>query len=154
MAFKEKFRAAYQALKDASGPLPGESDTPTCPVPRISLYELDPPGVFYQDRDRPAEDDETPDKVLDYYRMIYGPRVPLAAARQLDELLVHSDLAVQLDIGKGRVPAVTRETLHSLHAHGMLLIAADGSLWSTEPPAFPGGQWTFEEKKAEPQRDR
>ncbi|MFK0142669.1 hypothetical protein [Streptomyces murinus] len=153
MAFKDRFRAAYEALQDVWA-IPGEGDAPTCPVPRTSLYDLDPPGLFYQDRDRPAEDDETPGTVLDYYRMIYGPRVPLTAARQLDELLQHSDLAVQLDIGKGHIPAAARETFHSLHAHGMLLIADDGSLWSTEPPEVPGGQWIFEEKKAQPQRNR
>ncbi|MFI8178358.1 hypothetical protein ACIF6H_34280 [Streptomyces microflavus] len=43
--------------------------------------------------------------------------------------------------------------MHSLHAHGMLLLADDGSLWMTIPPgtphSAPDGKWSLVEQKVQ-----
>ncbi|MFJ1751152.1 hypothetical protein ACIOJD_33730 [Streptomyces sp. NPDC088116] len=131
---------------------------------------MEPPGAFYQDWDRPVgTDDEVMAKVTNAfgpesgeavtmrmmldYRNLYGPHVPLGAAGQLDLILEDTALAAQLAQSTGVTQDDARDSLHSLHAQGMLLIADDGSLWMTVPPgtpySAPNGQWSFIEKKAE-----
>jgi putative transposase len=87
------------------------------------------------------------------YREIYGPHIPLGAAAQLDLILAESDLAARLAPNAACGEDDARNSVHSLHAHGMLLIDDDGSLWMTVPPgtpySAPNGEWAFVEKKAE-----
>ncbi|MCX0241831.1 hypothetical protein [Streptomyces drozdowiczii] len=140
-------------------------------APRIrSLYNLNPPGCYYQEWDRPTGTDENVmDKVVEEfgadsgeaatmrllleYRAIYGPQIPIAAACHLDLILRDTDLVADLHESLGSEPEDVRESIHSLHAQGMLLIADDGSLWMTVPPgtpySAPNGQWAFVEKKAD-----
>lgn len=127
---------------------------------------MEPPGVFYQDWDRPvgADDDVMSQVVAAFgpdsgeaatmrlmldYRRFYGPRIPLSAAGHLDLILENTNLAESM----GVTPTETRDSLHSLHAQGLLLIADDGSLWLTVPPgtpySAPNGQWAFVEMKAD-----
>ncbi|MFF1511886.1 hypothetical protein [Streptomyces sp. NPDC058326] len=131
---------------------------------------MKPPGVFYEDWERPVgSDNEVMSKIatafgpesgeartmqllLDY-RRIYGPNIPLGAAGHLDLILEDTSLATDLAESMGSAQTEARDTLHSLHAQGLLLIADDGSLWTTAPPGTPlsatDDQWTFVEKKAD-----
>jgi hypothetical protein len=134
------------------------------------LYNLNPPGAFYQDWHSPTgTDDEAmaraeglfgPDsyeaatmRLMLEYRNIYGPCVPLAAAGQLDLVLADTGLVTKFAQFMAGTRDGIRDSLHSLHAQGLLLIADDGSLWMTVPPgtpcSAPNGQWTFVEKKAD-----
>lgn len=134
------------------------------------LHDLKPPGIYYREWDTPRGTDEevmtgvnetfgsdsdtalTMRFILEY-RRTYGPHVPVAAARQLDQILTRTDLGTHMIESLGTTPEEARDSLHSLHARGMLLIADDGSLWMTIPPSTPlsapHGQWTFVEKKAD-----
>ncbi|MFF9425597.1 hypothetical protein [Streptomyces sp. NPDC014746] len=129
---------------------------------------MKPPGVFYEDWERPVGSDNdvmsaiaaafgpesgearTMQLLLDY-RSIYGPYIPLGAAGHLDLILEDTTLATDLAESMGTARTEIRDTLHSLHAQGLLLIADDGSLWLTVPPgtplSAPNGQWSFVEKK-------
>ncbi|MFG2977708.1 hypothetical protein ACGFYY_32550 [Streptomyces sp. NPDC048331] len=131
---------------------------------------MKPPGVFYEDWEHPVGSDtevmstiatafgpesgeaRTMQLLLDY-RRIYGPYLPLGAAGHLDLILEDTNLATDLAESMGSVQTETRDTVHSLHAQGLLLIADDGSLWLTVPPgtpnSAPSGQWAFIEKKAD-----
>ncbi|WP_236711247.1 hypothetical protein [Streptomyces sp. 150FB] len=134
------------------------------------MYDLEPPGTFYQDWDRPnGTDTEVMATVADAfgpdsgeaatmrlmldYRKTYGPYVPLAAAGQLDLILEDTALVAELAQSTGSAVDDTRDSLHSLHAQGMLLIADNGSLWMTVPPgtpySAPNGQWAFVERRAD-----
>lgn len=63
-----------------------------------------------------------------------------------------TDLLAQLS-PRTDVTDNARDSVHSLHAHGMLLIADDGPLWMTVPPgtpySAPNGKWLFTEQKAQ-----
>ncbi|GHH55506.1 hypothetical protein [Streptomyces candidus] len=131
------------------------------------LYDLKPPGTYYREWDTPqGTDDEAMNRVKrDFgpdsdvalgmrfileYRKTYGPRVPVMAARQLDQIVVRTDLATDLAQTMGIPPEEAREHLHTLHARGILLISDDGSLWMTVPPGFgTNDHWTFVDKKAD-----
>lgn len=135
-------------------------------IPR-HLYDLKPPGIYYREWDTPkGADEEAMAKVNDAfgpdseaaltmrfvleYRRTYGPRVPVTAARQLDQIVVRTDLATDLAQTMGVPPEEAREHLHTLHAQGLLLIADDGSLWTTVPPGTgTNDHWVFAEKKAD-----
>jgi hypothetical protein len=171
MAAKKRNPAARRAQKNARRAARKRNGTHTGRMPRPRyLYDLEPPGVFYEDWDRPTgSDDEVMAKVTTAfgadsdealtmrfmleYRKTYGPHVPLVAAHHLDEILAQSDLTSQLIDSMGGTPETIRETVHSLHAQGMLLIDDDGALWLTVPPgtphSAPDGQWTFVERKVE-----
>ncbi|MDJ0466799.1 hypothetical protein QMK30_36210 [Streptomyces sp. H27-C3] len=118
------------------------------------MYNLNPPGVFCQEWDRPVgideqvmatvtaafgpdSDEATTMRMMLDYRKIYGPHIPLGAAGQLDLIFADTALAAQLARSTGSARDDTRDSLHSLHAQGMLLIADDGSLWMTVPPGTP-----------------
>ncbi|WP_370424309.1 hypothetical protein AB8O64_36760 (plasmid) [Streptomyces sp. QH1-20] len=154
--------ARRAAAAERLGPRPIKT-----PRPR-TLYSLNPPGLYYQEWDKPTgTDEEVMGKVIEAfgtesgeaatmrllleYRGIYGPHVPLAAAGHLDVIVQDTDLAGELTKSMGSTPDDVRESLHSLHAQGMLLVADDGSLWMTIPPGTPysaaGGQWAFVEQK-------
>ncbi|MFE5096630.1 hypothetical protein ACFRCI_41550 [Streptomyces sp. NPDC056638] len=97
-------------------------------------------------------DEATTMRFLLRFREIYGPNIPLGAVGQLEFLLDETDLLTQLSPTPDVIDnADTRDSVHSLHAHGMLLIADDGSLWMTFPPGTPhsaqGGAWSFVEQK-------
>jgi hypothetical protein len=68
-------------------------------------------------------------------------------------ILEDTNLATVLAESMGSAQTETRDTLHYLHAQGLLLIADDGSLWLTVPPgtpySAPNGQWAFIEKKVD-----
>lgn len=155
--------ARRAAAAERIGPRPVRT-----PRPR-TLYSLRPPGRYYQEWDRPTgTDEEVMGKVIDAfgtdsgeattmrllleYRSIYGPYIPLAAAGHLDAILQDTDLVAALTESIGDTEGDVRESLHSLHARGMLLVADDGTLWMTVPPGTPysaaGGQWAFVEQKA------
>ncbi|SFT22164.1 hypothetical protein [Streptomyces sp. ok210] len=164
-------RCAREAARRAAatqriGPRPKKTPRPRQPK---LLYDLDPPGVFYKEWDHPVGTDaDVMAKVGEHfgpesgeaatmqallrYREIYGPHIPLGAAGQLDLILTESDLAAQLAPNTGCTEDEAHDSVHSLHAHGMLLIADDGSLWLTVPPgtpySAPNGEWAFVEKKA------
>lgn len=154
--------ARRAAAAERIGPRPIKT-----PRPR-TLYKLGPPGLYYQEWDTPADtDEEVMGKVIEAfgtdsgeaatmrllleYRGIYGPHIPLAAAGHLDVILQDIDLVDDLSESIGSTAGDVRESLHSLHAQGMLLVADDGSLWMTVPPGTPysaaGGQWAFVEQK-------
>ncbi|MDL5205297.1 hypothetical protein [Streptomyces sp. ALI-76-A] len=140
---------------------------PVRPARPRHLYDLKPPGIYYREWDTPeGTDEEVMNKVNDIfgpasdaaltmrfvleYRRTYGPRVPVMAARQLDQILVRTDLATDLAQTMGVPPEEAREQLHTLHARGVLLIADDGSLWTTAPPGTgTNDHWVFVEKKAD-----
>ena len=174
MARKKENPAARRARESARRTTAAQRIGPrTVKTPRprqpMSLYDLEPPGVFYQDWDRPVgTDDEVMAKISEVfgpdsgeavtmrtlldYREIYGPHIPVSAAGQLDLILADTDLAAQLAPSTGSTQADVRDSMHSLHAQGLLLIADDGSLWMTVPPgtpySAPDGQWAFVEQKA------
>ncbi|WP_394426906.1 hypothetical protein [Streptomyces sp. SGAir0957] len=133
-----------------------------------SLYDLNPPGAYYEDWHRPnGTNEEAMDKInaafgpdsqeatamrlMLEYRTFYGPQVPLAAAGHLDVIVRDTDLAAELAASMGSSTDNVRESLHSLHAQGLLLVADDESLWMTIPPgtpfSAPGNQWSFVEQK-------
>lgn len=169
MASKKKDPASRRAQKNArraarkrSGTAVGSSSRPRY------LHDLKPPGAFYRDWHRPvgtdteimnkvtaafgAESDEALTmRFMTEYRTFYGPLVPLEAARQLDRILIGTDMGGYVTEHLGATPEEARESMHSLHAQGMLLVADDGSLWMTVPPgtpySAPGGQWAFVEQK-------
>ncbi|WP_425824655.1 hypothetical protein [Streptomyces fractus] len=136
---------------------------------RRTLYSLNPPGAYYRDwGTQTGTDEEVIRKVNEAfgadsgeatmmrlflgYRDIYGPNVPMAAASHLDVILQDTGLADQLTASMGSAPDDVWDSLHSLHSQGTLLVADDGSLWMTIPPATPysttsSGQWTFVEQK-------
>ncbi|MGW3954052.1 hypothetical protein ACWEKM_24735 [Streptomyces sp. NPDC004752] len=140
---------------------------PVKPARPRPLYDIKPPGIHYREWDTPnGTDEEVMNKVNDTfgpdseaalgmrfvleYRKTYGPRVPVMAARQLDQIVVRTDLATDLAQTMGITPEEAREHLHTLHARGALLIADDGSLWMTVPPGTgTNNHWTFVEKKAD-----
>ncbi|MFF8918416.1 hypothetical protein ACF08M_35225 [Streptomyces sp. NPDC015032] len=140
---------------------------PVRPARPQYLYDLKPPGLHYREWDTPngtdeavmnkVNDDFGPDsdaalgmRFMLEYRRTYGPRVPLMAARQLDQFVVRTDLATGLAETMGIPPEEAREHLHTLHARGVLLIADDGSLWMTVPPGTGrNDRWVFVEKKAD-----
>ncbi|MEU4800178.1 hypothetical protein [Streptomyces sp. NPDC023327] len=159
-------RRAREAARRAAaaqriGPRPGRPDRPRY------LYDLDPPGIYYREWDAPkGADEEVMDKVnhrfgpdsdaalgmrfVLEYRRTYGPNVPVMAARQLDQIVVRTDLATDLAQTLGVPPEEARAHLHTLHARGALLIADDGSLWMTVPPGTGANdRWVFVEKKAD-----
>ncbi|MFF5131014.1 hypothetical protein ACFY41_29335 [Streptomyces syringium] len=172
MASKKTNPAARRAQKNArrnarkqGGSRPGRTSRSSR---TLSLYDLDPPGIYYQEWDKPTGTDvEVMAKVIESfgtdsreaatmrllleYRGIYGPHIPLAAAGHLDVILQDTDLVASLTESVGSTAGGVRESLHSLHAQGMLLVADDGSLWMTVPPGTPysaaGGQWAFVEQK-------
>ncbi|MFE3581409.1 hypothetical protein [Streptomyces vinaceus] len=140
---------------------------PVRPARPRHLYDLKPPGIHYREWDTPKGTDEEvmnkvnstfgPDSeaaltmrfVLEY-RRTYGPRIPVMAARQLDQIVVRTDLATDIAQTMGVPPEEAREHLHTLHARGVLLIADDGSLWMTAPPETgTNDHWVFVEKKAD-----
>ncbi|GAA1143288.1 hypothetical protein [Streptomyces javensis] len=175
MASKKKDPAARRARESARraaaaqriGPRPVRTPRPRQPK---TLYDLKPPGVFYQDWERPiGADDDVMSKIdaafgtesreattmrlmLDY-RRFYGPNIPLGAAGHLDLILENTNLAEAM----GVTQTETRDSVHSLHAQGLLLIADDGCLWLTVPPgtpySAPNGQWAFGEKKSDAPRE-
>lgn len=171
MASKKKDPAARRAQKNARRAARKRSGTPDGSSSRPRhLYDLKPPGIFYQDWNCPvgtdaeimtkvttafgADSDEALTmRFMTEYRTFYGPHVPLSAAHQLDQILVRTDLGGYMTEHLGTTPEEARESMHSLHARGMLLIADDGSLWMTVPPgtphSAPNGQWVFVEKKAD-----
>ncbi|MFF1405085.1 hypothetical protein [Streptomyces sp. NPDC058294] len=140
---------------------------PARPVRPRHLYDLKPPGIHYREWDTPkGTDEEVMNKVNDTfgpdsdaaltmrfvleYRRTYGPRVPIMAARQLDQIAVRTGLAADLAQTMGVPPEEAREHLHTLHARGVLLITDDGSLWMTVPPGTgTNDKWVFVEKKAD-----
>ncbi|MGC5400769.1 hypothetical protein ACPXCP_34135 [Streptomyces sp. DT20] len=162
-------RRAREAARRATaaeriGPRPVRTPKPRRPK---TLYDLAPPGVYYQDWDTPTGVDEVlmakvaetfgPDsgpaetmRTLLDYRDLYGPSIPTAAARHLEQILACTDLTALAKKAAGVAPEEARDSLHSLHAQGLLLIADDGSLWLTVPPgtpySAPHGQWAFVEK--------
>ncbi|MFE2943378.1 hypothetical protein ACFXKG_30645 [Streptomyces sp. NPDC059255] len=101
----------------------------------------------------PDSDEAVTMRMMLDYRRIYGPHIPLGAAGQLDLILADTALAAELARSAGSTHDDARDSLHSLHAQGMLLVADDGSLWMTVPPgtpySAPNGQWAFIERKAE-----
>ncbi|RSS85244.1 hypothetical protein EF919_38145, partial [Streptomyces sp. WAC02707] len=143
--------ARRTAAAERIGPRPVKTPRP----PRVkTLYDLAPPGAYYQDWDTPKGTDEEllakvaeafgPDsgpaktmRTLLDYRQLYGPNIPTEAARHLEQILAHTDLAELANEGIGVEPDEVRDSLHSLHAQGLLLIADDGSLWLTVPPGTP-----------------
>ncbi|MFD3750291.1 hypothetical protein ACFWVT_08485 [Streptomyces cyaneofuscatus] len=172
-------RRAREAARRAAaaqriGPRPPRTPRPRQPK---FLFDLEPPGVFYTDWDSPVgtdtevmaqvsdhfgedSDEATTMRLLLRFREIYGPNIPLGAIGQLELLLDETDLLAQLS---PRTDVIdyddARDSVHSLHAHGMLLIADDGSLWMTVPPgtpySAPNGEWSFVERKAQaPARHR
>ncbi|MEI5034453.1 hypothetical protein RB201_22285 [Streptomyces sp. S1A(2023)] len=93
-----------------------------------------------------------------YFRRIYGPNIPLGAIGQLELLLDETDLLTRLSPGVGVTADDARKSAHSLHAHGLILIADDGSLWRTIPPgtpnSAPGGTWSFVEQQVQAPAER
>lgn len=145
---------------------------PRIPRPRQPklLSDLNPPGTYYTGWDSPVgSDTEVMAKVTNHFgadsdeattmrhllrfRKIYGPHVPLGAVVQLELLLDETDLLTQLSLGVGASVDEARNSVHSLHAHGMLLLADDGSLWMTIPPgtphSAPDGKWSLVEQKVQ-----
>lgn len=139
------------------------------PRPR-SLYEMRPPGLHYEEwhtvkgEDNrgineivgefgPDSDEAKLMRIMLEYRTFYGSRIPFAAAGHLDVILNDTELAAQLTEPLNCSLEEARQSLHSLHAQGMLLVADDGSLWTTVPPGAPlsaaDGQWAFVGKKAD-----
>ncbi|WDN55765.1 hypothetical protein [Streptomyces clavuligerus] len=125
---------------------------------------MDPPGLVYREWSRLDDGDDVMSKVAEAfgpdsgkanvmrllleYRRFYGPYIPVVAARHLDLILEDTDWAEAMNV----TPTETRESLHTLHAQGLVLIADDGSLWLTVPPgtphSAPNGEWAFVERKA------
>ncbi|MFE4692135.1 hypothetical protein ACFRH6_19025 [Streptomyces sp. NPDC056749] len=159
--------ARRAAAAERIGPRPARTPRPRQPK---LLFDLEPPGVFYTDWDSPVgtdtevmaevtdrfgadSDEATTMRFLLRIREIYGPNIPLGAVGQLELLLDETDLLNQLSPRIGVSADDARDSVHSLHAHGMLLIADDGSLWMTVPPgppySAPDGQWSFVEQKVE-----
>lgn len=159
--------ARRTAAAQRIGPRPPRTPRPRQPK---LLSDLDPPGVFYTDWDSPVgTDTEVMAKVTDHFgadsdeattmryllrfRGIYGPHIPLGAVGQLELLLDETDLLAQLSPGVGVSAEEARDSVHSLHAHGMLLLADDGSLWMTVPPgtpySAPDGKWSLVEQKVQ-----
>ncbi|RPK78163.1 hypothetical protein [Streptomyces sp. ADI98-10] len=165
--------ARRTAAAQRIGPRPPRTPRPRRPKP---LFDLNPPGVFYTDWDSPVgTDTEVMAKVTDHFgadsdeattmryllrfREIYGPDIPLGAVGQLELLLDETDLLAQLSPRTDVVDsAAARDSVHSLHAHGMLLVADDGSLWTTVPPgtphSAPDGAWSFVERKIQAPAER
>ncbi|MGN2366641.1 hypothetical protein [Streptomyces luridiscabiei] len=164
--------ARRTAAAQRIGPRP-----PRTPRPRLPklLSDLNPPGTYYTDWDSPVgTDTEVMAKVTDHFgadsdeattmryllrfREIYGPHIPLGAVGQLELLLDETDLLTQLSPGVGVSVDEARDSVHSLHAHGMLLIADDGSLWMTVPPetpySAPDGKWSLVEQKVQAPAER
>ncbi|WP_044377380.1 hypothetical protein [Streptomyces noursei] len=168
MASKKKDPVSRRAKKNARRDARKRSGTRSERAlrPRY-LYDLEPPGIYYREWDTPkGTDEEAMNKVNDAfgrdsdaaltmrfmleYRWTYGPRVPVMAARQLDQIVVRTDLATDLAQTMGVPPEEAREHLHTLHARGVLLIADDGSLWMTVPSGTgTNDHWVFVEKKAD-----
>ncbi|MGX9923543.1 hypothetical protein ACWIG4_27255 [Streptomyces sp. NPDC002248] len=170
MAAKKKNPAARKAQKNARRATRKRNSARTPQAPRFkTLYDLSPPGAYYQEWEKPRGGD--PETVMSMvseaygadsgeaatmrlmlrYRDIYGPHVPFAAAGQLDLLLDTTDLADQVGGSLLGAEDDVRDTVHRLHAQGLLLIDDDGSLWTTIPPgtpySAPDGQWAFTDQK-------
>ncbi|MEU6953176.1 hypothetical protein [Streptomyces sp. NPDC045714] len=163
-------RRAREAARRAAaaqriGPRPLRTPRPRRPK---LLFDLQPPGAFYTDWDIPVGTDTgvmaqvidqfgvdsaeaATMRILLHFRRIYGPNIPLGAIGQLELLLDETDLLTRLSPGAGVTPDDARASAHYLHAHGMILIADDGSLWMTVPPgtpdSAPDGTWSFVEQK-------
>ncbi|WP_030705066.1 MULTISPECIES: hypothetical protein [unclassified Streptomyces] len=171
MAAKKKNPGVRRAQKNARRATRKRTDyRPSGASRGRTLYDLAPPGSYYQEWDTPAGTDrQVMDKVaaafgaesaeaatmrrLLEYRTIYGPRIPIEAAAHLDLILDDTDLVAQLHTSSGSATDDIRESMHSLHAMGTLLVADDGSLWMTIPPgtphSAPDGGWSFIGKKSD-----
>ncbi|MFD4341771.1 hypothetical protein ACFWPP_31880 [Streptomyces anulatus] len=167
----KKNPGARRAQKNARRAARKRNDPRTSGTSRgRTLYDLDPPGLYYEEWNTPAgTDKQVMDKVsgafgtdsaeaatmrrlLDY-RTIYGPHIPVAAAAHLDLILQDTSLVAELHMSSGSATDDIRESMHSLHAMGTLLVADDGSLWMTIPPgtphSAPDGGWSFIGQKAD-----
>ncbi|MEU5284949.1 hypothetical protein N7925_03745 [Streptomyces sp. CA-278952] len=170
-------RRAREAARRAAaaqriGPQPLRTPRPRQPK---FLFDLKPPGAFYTDWDFPVGtdtgvmgrviDDFGADsveaatmRILLHFRRIYGPNIPLGAIGQLELLLDETDLLTRLSPAEGVTADDARKSVHSLHAHGLILIADDGSLWRTIPPgtpnSAPGGRWSFVEQQVQAPAER
>ncbi|MYT77832.1 hypothetical protein GTY69_09265 [Streptomyces sp. SID8364] len=166
-------RRAHEAARRATaaqriGPRP--TGTP-CPRRRKPLFDLEPPGAFSTDWDSPVGMDTgvmarvtarfgagsteaATMRVLPHFRGVYGPNLPLGAIGQLELLPAGTDLLSRLSPGVDVSSDDARNSVHSLHARGMILVADDGSVWTTVPPgtphSAPDGGWTFVERVRAP----
>ncbi|WP_030299028.1 hypothetical protein [Streptomyces katrae] len=163
--------ARRAAAAERIGPRPKRT-----PRPRntATLYSLNPPGAFYQEWASPALPHGTdatspleavvaqfgPDsgqadtmRTLLKYGDLYGTPIPVVAARHLERLARLSGLAADAADNQGITEDEAIESLHSLHAEGLLLVDDDGSVWMTVPPgtpySAPDGVWAFMEKRLE-----
>ncbi|MCX4481657.1 hypothetical protein OOK44_35380 [Streptomyces cellulosae] len=140
----------------------------------MPLYDRNPPGAFYREWARPTlpqgtvggspldvaetqfgRDSSEADtmRTLLRYADIYGTQIPVAAARHLETLSRLSGMAADAASAQGITEDEAVESLHSLHAQGLLLVDDDGSVWLTVPPgtpySAPDGGWAFVEKRME-----
>ncbi|MEU0343766.1 hypothetical protein ABZ092_33635 [Streptomyces bobili] len=159
--------ARRTAAAERIGPRPKR--TPRKPA---TLYDLSPPGAFYREWVRPAVpqgmDGASPlDAAVAHfgpdagevdtmrrflaYAEIYGQQIPVDAARHLETLARLSGMAAEAAAAQDMSEEEAVESLHSLHAQGLLLVDDDGSVWLTVPPgtpySAPDGAWAFVEKR-------
>lgn len=159
--------ARRTAAAERIGPRPKRT-----PRPPATLYDLNPPGTFYRDWARPAvpkgmngaspldvvvahfgPDSGEADtmRTLLAYAEIYGQQIPVGAARYLETLARLSGMAAEAAADQSISEDEAVESLHSLHAQGLLLVDDDGSVWLTVPPgtpcSAPDGGWTFVDKR-------
>lgn len=156
--------ARRTAAAERIGPRPQRTPSPRKPA---TLYDLAPPGTFYRSWARPTvprgmtgaspldgvvahfgPDSGEADTMRTFlaYAEIYGPQIPVEAARHLEMLARLSGMAAE-DLSEDEAV----ESLHCLHAQGLLLVDDDGSVWLTVPPgtpySAPDGGWAFVEKR-------
>jgi len=161
--------ARRTAAAERIGPRPKRTPRPRKPA---TLYDLNPPGTFYRDWARPTvpqgmngagpldvvvahfgPDSGEADtmKTLLAYAQIYGQQIPVDAARHLETLARLSGMAAEAAAAQNISEDEAVESLHSLHAQGLLLVDDDGSVWLTVPPgtpySAPDGGWAFVEKR-------
>lgn len=167
--------ARRTAAAERIGPRPKRTPHPRKPA---TLYDLNPPGAFYRDWARPtvplgmdgaspldvvaahfgpdSGEADTMRTLLEYAK-IYGQQIPVDAARHLDMGARLSGMAADAAADQGITEDEAVESLHSLHAQGLLLVDDDGSVWLTVPPgtpySAPDGGWAFVEKRIEAPKD-
>ncbi|WP_331726704.1 hypothetical protein [Streptomyces sp. NBC_00280] len=161
--------ARRTAAAERIGPLPKRTPRPRQPT---TLYDLSPPGTYYREWARPAvpqgmngaspldaavarfgPDSGEADTMRRFlaYAEIYGQQIPVDAARHLETLARLSGMAAEAAVAQNMSEEEAVESLHSLHAQGLLLVDDDGSVWLTVPPgtpySAPDGAWAFVEKR-------
>lgn len=139
------------------------------PLTSRTLFALRPPGEYYErdecwarlstDIEQQAALDAVAGdpgalealRALHRFSHVYGREIPAAAALHLDSMLRSSGYLTDFSQLSGISEDDALESLHGLHASGLLLVADDGSVWLTVPPgtpvSAPGDEWAFVEQK-------